>query len=475
LAAGGEAPVVLAVEGLCAGVRGRRVLEDVSFALRRGEVAALVGRNGAGKSTLLRHIAGLLAPCAGRVRLPESRRPRGRPSPPAAAVGLSFQDPNDQFFKPTVREELAAGLGRGTVASGAIDGLASRLGLAPLLDRPPCALSEGEKKLVAVASVLAMEPAALLLDEPTASLDAAGKEALATLVAVEARRGTAVLIATHDLDFARACAGRWLLLDGGRLKADGAAAEIHRLLEADAAAAGGDQGRAAAAPPPAAPRRLHPAAWLALLAVGIAAVASARSLAVLGSQTLAVAGAWLWAARAGRRVLPLRRLGAMAALVSAVGLLFFGFEPALWLLLRLGCLLGLAALCLGGMAPEEAAAALTTLGFPSSAAFLLTAGMRFVPLIEEQIRTIRDAQRARGIDLRPRAGNLRRWAALLLPLFSQCFILADQLALAVETRGGVGRAGPPAAGRLAIRDWAAIAAAASAAALLFAWERGGLG
>jgi energy-coupling factor transport system ATP-binding protein len=107
--------------------------------------------------------------------------------------------------------------------------------LSGLLDRPPQHLSEGEKKRVAIASVMAMDPELLVLDEPTASQDALSKEALAALIAELSGRGKAVLVATHDLDFAEACTRRWILLHEGRIVGDGSPGRIRSLIFSDRA------------------------------------------------------------------------------------------------------------------------------------------------------------------------------------------------------------------------------------------------
>ncbi|MGE5258745.1 MAG: ATP-binding cassette domain-containing protein, partial [Hyphomicrobiales bacterium] len=106
--------------------------------------------------------------------------------------------------------------------------------LSSLLDWPPQLLSEGEKKRVAIASVMAMDPELLVLDEPTAGQDAISKEALAGQVAHLSAQGKAVLLATHDLDFAEACSRRWLLLHEGRIAADGSPRQIRSLIFANA-------------------------------------------------------------------------------------------------------------------------------------------------------------------------------------------------------------------------------------------------
>jgi energy-coupling factor transport system permease protein len=166
----------------------------------------------------------------------------------------------------------------------------------------------------------------------------------------------------------------------------------------------------------------------------------------------------------------------MVGLVFVLGGVFFDFATAAGLALRLFSLLGIAAVCFASLHPEEVGAALAGLKVPPGPAFMLTAGLRYVPLIEKKIRSIRDAQQARGIDLRPRLKNIGNWMALLLPLLVQCFLLADELALALEARGFSGkRRAPRRPARLQARDGAVMVAAVAALALLVYWERGGFG
>ena len=181
---------------------GRAVLRGVDLALAPGERVALMGRNGAGKSTLLRHANGLLAPTRGRVER-------------AGRVALLLQNPNDYFLADRVGEEVNA------------EALEAA-GLTALASRHPRDLSGGERQRLALAIVCAGSepPAALCLDEPTRGMDRAAKGDLAADLRAAAQRGSAVLVATHDPEFAATCADRVVLLAGGRPIADGPAAEL---------------------------------------------------------------------------------------------------------------------------------------------------------------------------------------------------------------------------------------------------------
>lgn len=196
-----------------------RALDRVSLVLEPGELAVVLGPTGSGKTTLLRAATGLLRPVSGTV-IVDGAPPAGRDSVPGA-VGLVFQRPESQFFETSVEADCAFGprnLGR-----SAADAIAdarealSAVGLDPgsYGPREPWGLSGGEARRAALAGVLAMRPRYLLLDEPTAGLDAAGRDAV--LQAIEAMRARAgVLVVTHDPDAFLAQADRVLVLAAGR-------------------------------------------------------------------------------------------------------------------------------------------------------------------------------------------------------------------------------------------------------------------
>jgi energy-coupling factor transport system ATP-binding protein len=198
---------------------GRPVLCGADLDVGSGRIVALTGANGAGKSTLLRHANGLLRPQRGQVRVagrPIGRRPVAEL---AREVGLVWQQPLQMLFAPTVREEIAAGpraLGRHDPAWQAA--LCDVFGIGPLLERVPQRLSAGERRRVAIVAVLASRPRALLLDEPTAGQDAAGRATLAEFVSASAADGVAVVVATHDTRWSRRVAERTVRLVDGRVK-----------------------------------------------------------------------------------------------------------------------------------------------------------------------------------------------------------------------------------------------------------------
>ena len=197
-------PEALRLKGVWHELRdGPAILRGVDLAVAPGESVALMGRNGAGKSTLLRHAAGLMAPTRGRVQR-------------AGRVALLLQNPSDYLIHERVAEEASP-------AALAV------VGLAGMAERNPKDLSGGERQRLALAIVTGGEgesPAVLALDEPTRGMDRGAKAELARDLRRRAEDGQAVIVATHDPEFAAACATRAVLLADGRVIADGSAAEL---------------------------------------------------------------------------------------------------------------------------------------------------------------------------------------------------------------------------------------------------------
>jgi cobalt/nickel transport system ATP-binding protein len=212
---------------------GPAVLDGVSFEVAAGEGVGLVGPNGAGKTSLFLCLSGVLKPQGGIARVGgiDVRDPAQRRRLPEQ-VGIVFQNSDDQLFNATVFDDVAFGpLNLGLPPEEARARVAealARVGLTGLEERVPFHLSGGEKKRVALAGVLAMRPPVLLLDEPSMHLDPRGRRELIHLL--NALGGTRV-IASHDLELILQTCGRVLLLDRGRLTADGPA----RTVLADAA------------------------------------------------------------------------------------------------------------------------------------------------------------------------------------------------------------------------------------------------
>ncbi len=202
-----------------------RAVDGVTFEVVAGEVVAVAGESGSGKSTLARLIVGLVQPDAGSVRIAGLDTRRARRRDLAGRAALVFQHPNHQLLASTVRAELELAprnLGLdGDEIHRRTAGAAARFGLADELDLHPFRLGLPARRRLAIAAVLAVRAPVLVLDEPTAGLDDAERDALATVVREEAARGAAVIVVTHDLRFAGSVAGRLVVLRGGRVAAAG--------------------------------------------------------------------------------------------------------------------------------------------------------------------------------------------------------------------------------------------------------------
>lgn len=206
---------------------GTEALAGVSFEVGHGESIAVVGANGAGKSTLLAHLNGLHAAQRGEVRIGDVPVTRETLDAVRKTVGMVFQDPDDQLFMPTVREDVSfgpvnLGLPEQYVAERVDDALA-RVGATLLAERPPYRLSGGEKRAVAIATVLAMRPDILVMDEPSSNLDPRARRRLIELLASFEHTK---IVATHDLEMAFELCERTIVLHDGTVAADGPTVEV---------------------------------------------------------------------------------------------------------------------------------------------------------------------------------------------------------------------------------------------------------
>ncbi len=204
-----------------------KALSGLSFKIHHGESVAIVGANGAGKSTLLSHLIGILVPTQGKVRIGDYPLTKDTLSHIRRCVGMVFQNPDDQLFMPTVFEDVAFGpLNLGLPSEEVEERVMSaleRVGAAHLRNRPPYKLSGGQKRSVAIASVLSMLPDILVMDEPTAGLDPKARRQLIRLL--QSFTHTKV-IATHDLDLVLDLCERTIVLSEGKIIADSATLEI---------------------------------------------------------------------------------------------------------------------------------------------------------------------------------------------------------------------------------------------------------
>lgn len=209
---------------------GNQALFGVNLRIERGERVAMLGPNGAGKTTLVMHMNGIHPTQHGAVRVAGElvdtsnraslRNIRGK-------VGIVFQDPDDQLFMPTVREDVAFGphnLGlRGAELEAEVQRALALVGMTEYADRPPHHLSFGQRRRVAVATVLAMHPEILVLDEPSSNLDPASRRELAEILR---SLDITMVMVTHDLPYAQALCERAVVLSAGAIVADGPTSEI---------------------------------------------------------------------------------------------------------------------------------------------------------------------------------------------------------------------------------------------------------
>ncbi|MBN1123157.1 MAG: energy-coupling factor ABC transporter ATP-binding protein [Anaerolineae bacterium] len=225
-----DAPPAVELTRLSFAYDQRLVLADLDLTIPSGQFAVLTGDNGAGKTTLSKHLIGLLRPTEGTVKLfgeDIAKRPIGQI---ARQVGFAFQNPEVQIFNPTVYEEVAFGPHNISLDNREIrcriEEALEQFGLADLSDYPPAELSFSTRRMVALASVAALNTPILVLDEPTVGLDAAGCDRVVGWLEGRHRAGATIILITHDMEMAARCAERLLVLDGGRIAADGLPADV---------------------------------------------------------------------------------------------------------------------------------------------------------------------------------------------------------------------------------------------------------
>jgi cobalt/nickel transport system ATP-binding protein len=206
---------------------GTKAVNGVDLEIETGERVAVLGPNGAGKTSLLLLLIGVLEAQAGSIEIGGLRLESVSLGEIRRRLGLVFQDPDDQLFMPTVEEDVAFGpanLGlRGPELRTRVNEALEAVGEVGLAERAPHHLSGGERRRVSIATVLAMNPEILVLDEPTSNLDPAGRRELVALLG--SLRASQVVV-THDLPFALELCPRAVILDGGRVVADGPTAVL---------------------------------------------------------------------------------------------------------------------------------------------------------------------------------------------------------------------------------------------------------
>ena len=211
---------------------GRPVLQDVSFTINDGECVGLIGANGAGKTTVMKLILGLLPCTQGEIRIDDIQVRKDTLREIRRRIGFVLQNADDQMFMPTVYEDMIFGpLNYGVSKEETdrrVDAVLEKLGLQDLKHRHNHKISGGEKRMAAIATILAMEPEAVLMDEPTAALDPYNRR---TVIRAIRDLPQTKLITSHDLDMILDTCSRVILLSKGIVAADGTAEEILRNRE----------------------------------------------------------------------------------------------------------------------------------------------------------------------------------------------------------------------------------------------------
>jgi energy-coupling factor transporter ATP-binding protein EcfA2 len=208
------------------------VLRGINLTINHGEFVALLGQNGAGKTTLAKHFNGLLAPSRGQVMV------GGRPTTEmsltelARQVGYCYQNPDHQIFAPTVEKEVRFGpdnLGLPEAEAAALaDRALALVGLTAAREMNPFVLGRGQRQLLAVASIVAMDPPALVVDEPTTGMDLAGAQRIMRLLASWAADGRTIIVITHDMDMVAEFIPRAVVTAHGQVLADGDTQDVLR-------------------------------------------------------------------------------------------------------------------------------------------------------------------------------------------------------------------------------------------------------
>lgn len=453
------------------------VLDDVSFTVRRGETVAIMGRNGAGKSTLARLLCALERPGAGSIAIcgvPTGGRRRERREL-RRHIGYVMQHPERQLFADTVAQDVAYGpTNQGLPAEevrARVDEALRLLRIEHIADRSPFALSGGQQRLAAIAGVIACHPDVLVLDEPTASLDAAATARIHELIRALRRRGVTVLIITHAPAEAEALADRVVAVGapgdapcGNGVSATGSLGADDSVPEPFYAGGSADGSRGAAdgarrhSPLSSLDPRVTMVTFLVLMFTAFA-ISNAWQLGLAALLTAGVVAAG--------RIDPLRLLASvrlilgMLVVMGALNVFFArggatlaelgpivittgGLATAALYMLRFALVILLGAVLLATTTPTTLTDAVGSLLSPlrrlgvhtQEIALVLSLAMRFLPTLSREAHAIIDAQAARGGDVETGspARRIRALTAIVVPVFAGTLRHADNLALALDAR-----------------------------------------
>ena len=472
-AAEGGSDALLDVDGVSfAYPDGHQVLHGASLRVRAGETVALRGANGSGKSTLLRLVCALERPSSGEIRLDGERvdvRDRHGLRRVRGIVGLVMQHPERQLFAATVREDVAYGPSNQGLSAKEIDARVDEAmalaGVAHLADSSPLALSGGQRRMVAIAGVLACRPRLLVMDEPTVGLDGEARGRVAALLEALHRRGVAVLLVTHDGDFARHVADRVVDMDEVTAAADAPAAShnVSQDVSQDVSQSVSYDGPSEAASIPDAPlARLDPRALMAATLVTMFSL-----FAVVNVWQLLLAASFTAGLVAASRIPPRRLFDSIKAflglfsLMGALNVCFVGEGTVLWrwgplrvtdagvdaalfYTLRFALVLIQGAVFLRTVTPTAVVDAFASLLSPlerlgvhvRELALVLGLALRFIPTLAGETRALMEAQAARGgsVESGSLPRRLQAMGAVVVPAFAGALRHADHLALALDAR-----------------------------------------
>ena len=468
------------------------IINDFSMTVAAGETVAIMGRNGAGKTTLARLLCALERPERGSIRIDgitvaEMRRGRSRQLPRRRrdalrrVVGYVMQHPERQLFADTVAEDVAYGPRNQGLDADEVNARVKHalepLGITHLAGRSPFSLSGGQQRLAAIAGVIACNPRVLVMDEPTAGLDAAAAARIHDLIATLNGRGVAVVMITHDRAEADLLANRIIMLGTPQTDAADAAAATTAAAAADSAQqpadAPADIAADAAAATTALPRRdrATPGGLIARLDPRVKMttfLALMFTAFAIGSPAQLALGAALTAAIiAAGRLNPLRLLAsvhmflALFVMMGALNVFFVRTGDVLWHIgalpittdgvataalytCRLALVIILGAVFLATTTPTAMTDAFGSLLSPlrrfgmhtQEVALVMSLALRFLPTLGAEVRSIVDAQSARGggIETGSPMRRMRAMAAIIVPVFVGALRHADHLSLALDAR-----------------------------------------
>ncbi|MBU4534475.1 MAG: ATP-binding cassette domain-containing protein [Euryarchaeota archaeon] len=216
---------------------GTQALKNVNFNVKKGKIVALLGPNGAGKSTLFLHFNGILRPSSGEIKVENQVLDYKKDGlmKVRQKVGIVFQNPDDQLFAPTVVEDVAFGPLNLGLDSKEVDKRVSsaleKVGMAGYENKPPHHLSGGQKKRVAIAGILAMQPDIMVLDEPTSGLDPKGASQILKLLYHLNQEGMTIIISTHDVDLVPLYAEEIFIINDGEIIKQGTSHQVFEDVE----------------------------------------------------------------------------------------------------------------------------------------------------------------------------------------------------------------------------------------------------